>query len=67
LDDIGGPSKVRTSSPLTRSTTPSWPFSSATGAMAGAAWGLSGVPAALLDRLEARDELEALADALGSR
>jgi poly(ADP-ribose) glycohydrolase ARH3 len=36
------------------------------GAMAGAAWGLGGVPAALLDRLEARGELEQLADALSS-
>ena len=34
------------------------------GAMAGAAWGLAGVPGALLERLEARDELERLAVAL---
>jgi poly(ADP-ribose) glycohydrolase ARH3 len=34
------------------------------GAMAGAAWGLTGVPVALLERLEARDELERLAGAL---
>jgi poly(ADP-ribose) glycohydrolase ARH3 len=34
------------------------------GAMAGAAWGLRGVPSALLERLEARDELERLAAAL---
>lgn len=33
-------------------------------AMAGAAWGLAGIPASLLDRLEARDELELLAAAL---
>lgn len=31
------------------------------GAMAGAAWGLAGLPGALLDRLEARRELEQLA------
>jgi ADP-ribosylglycohydrolase len=37
------------------------------GAMAGAAWGLSGIPAALLDRLEARGEIGALADALSSK
>lgn len=36
------------------------------GAMAGAAWGLAGVPAGLLDRLEARDELEQLVVALSS-
>jgi poly(ADP-ribose) glycohydrolase ARH3 len=36
------------------------------GAMAGAAWGLAGVTAALLDRLEARGEIEELADALSS-
>jgi poly(ADP-ribose) glycohydrolase ARH3 len=34
------------------------------GTMAGAAWGPVGVPAALLERLEARDELERLAGAL---
>ena len=34
------------------------------GAMAGAAWGLAGVPGALLERLEARDELERLAETL---
>lgn len=34
------------------------------GAMAGAAWGLDGVPAALLDRLEAGDELAELATRL---
>jgi ADP-ribosylglycohydrolase len=31
------------------------------GAMAGAAWGLDGVPASMLSRLEARDELADLA------
>ncbi len=36
------------------------------GAMAGAAWGLERVPAGLLDRLEARGELEELAVALSS-
>jgi poly(ADP-ribose) glycohydrolase ARH3 len=34
------------------------------GAMAGAAWGLADVPGALLERLEARDELERLAGTL---
>jgi poly(ADP-ribose) glycohydrolase ARH3 len=36
------------------------------GAMAGAAWGLEQVPARLVDRLEAREELEELAMALSS-
>jgi poly(ADP-ribose) glycohydrolase ARH3 len=36
------------------------------GAMAGAAWGLEHLPTALLDGLEARAELEQLADALSS-
>jgi ADP-ribosylglycohydrolase len=36
------------------------------GAMAGAAWGLEHVPARLLDRLEARAELEELAATLSS-
>jgi poly(ADP-ribose) glycohydrolase ARH3 len=37
------------------------------GAMAGAAWGLEHIPGALLDRLEARAELEELAETLSSR
>jgi ADP-ribosylglycohydrolase len=36
------------------------------GAMAGAAWGLTGVAAPLLERLEAREELERLATALAA-
>jgi poly(ADP-ribose) glycohydrolase ARH3 len=37
------------------------------GAMAGAAWGLEHLPDALLDRLEARAELERLAETLSAR
>jgi poly(ADP-ribose) glycohydrolase ARH3 len=37
------------------------------GAMAGAAWGLEHLPGALLDRLEARAELEQLSETLSSR